>query len=165
VNDSAAHKLEFTRRFRAPREEVFRAFVEPQAVRAWWAPKGWVTPEVEMDLQVGGRYRFGMRAEAGGELMYVHGRYVVIEPPARLVFTYIWEPGGTGERWREHGLIGAETLVTLEFREWGETTEVSLRHEGFPTAEGRDVHQFGWSSNWDCLEEFLLLTDATHHAG
>lgn len=155
MNEASANLLEFTRVFGAPREEVFCAFVEPDAVRAWWGPKGWVTPEVAMDLRVGGRYRFGMRAEAGGELMFVNGRYLAVEPPARLVFTYVWEGDGEGERWREHALIGVETLVTLEFREREGGTEVRLRHERFPTAEGRDQHRAGWSSNWDSLEDYL----------
>lgn len=155
MSEASNHLLEFTRVFDAPRSEVYRAFIEPEAIRAWWGPKGWVTPEVEMNLQVGGRYRFGMRAETGGELMFVRGRYVVVDPPAKLVFTYVWEGGGEGERWREHSLIELETLVTLEFVDQGDRTEVRLRHEGFATAQGRDLHRFGWSSNWDSLEEFL----------
>lgn len=149
------HTLEFTRQFRAPRARVFRAFVEPEAIRAWWAPKGWVTPHVEMAPCVGGAYRFGMREESGGELMFVHGRYLIIEPPERMVFTYIWEAGGAGERWRELRLLGVETLVTVEFRDVGDSTEVLLRHEGFPTADGRDLHGHGWASNWDCLQAYL----------
>lgn len=156
--DPDSHLLEFTRIFNARRERVFRAFIEPEAIRSWWGPRGWITPHVEMDLRVGGGYRFGMRAESGGELMFVRGRYVVVDPPDRLVFTYVWEGGGEGERWREHGLLDLETLVTLEFRDRGEQTEVLLRHAGFPRAESRDLHRFGWSSNWDSLEDYLPST-------
>jgi uncharacterized protein YndB with AHSA1/START domain len=96
-----------------------------------------------------------MREEAGGDLMFVHGRFQAIEPPERLVFTYLWEAGGAGERWRELGLLGVETLVTLEFRDLGDRTEVLLTHAGFPTGAGRDLHGHGWASNWDCLEAYL----------
>ena len=147
--------VRLVRVFQAPREEVFRAFVDPEAVRAWWAPRGWMTPYAAMDVRVGGSYRFGMCEEGGGEMMFVTGEYREVQPPARLVFTYIWQPGGTGERWREHGLIGLEMVVTLEFHEVGHSTEVHLCHEGFPTAEGCELHYHGWSSNLDCLEDYL----------
>ena len=150
------HTLQFTRVFNAPREDVFRAFSDPEAIKSWWAPKGWVTPYAEMDVRAGGRYRFGMCEEAGGDLMFVHGNYIAVEPPARLVFTYVWEGGVGGERWCEHGLIEVETVVTLEFRDHGERTELLLRHEGFPTMEGRDQHRNGWGSNWDSLDDFVV---------
>lgn len=153
--DPKSPAVRIVRVFPAPREEVFQAFITPDAIRAWWAPKGWFTPYAEMDVRIGGSYRFGMCEESGGEMMFVKGTYREVQPPALLVFTYIWEPGGSGERWREHGLIGVEMLVTLEFREVGGSTEVRLRHEGFPTAEGCELHYQGWSSNLDCLEEHL----------
>ena len=156
MSKAKTHTLEFTRVFNARREQVFRAFVEPDAIKRWWGPKGWITPHAEMDVRVGGRYRFGMCEESGADLMFVYGRYNSVEPPTRLVFTYIWEGTVAAERWREHGLIDVETIVSLEFRDRGESTEVLLRHEGFPTMEGRDLHRNGWGSNWDCLDDFVV---------
>ncbi len=155
MTEEKRHVLEFRRKFQWHRDVVFRAFSDEQAVGAWWAPKGWHTPHVEMDFRVGGAYRFGMQADDGGDLMYTRGEYREIVEPARLVYTHIWEGSGAGDRWREMGLIETETLVTLEFIERGEATELSLRHEGFPTTDGCDEHRAGWNSNWDCLEGFL----------
>jgi uncharacterized protein YndB with AHSA1/START domain len=152
------HFVEFTRSFKAPPGEVFEAFVDPEAILDWWAPRGWHTPIAEMDVRVGGRYRFGMRGDDDPALMYVQGEYLEIEPPRLLKFTYIWEPGGAGERWRPVRLIGVRTIVTLTFEASAGGTEVRLRHEGFPTAEGAAQHHGGWCSNWDCLDEYL----ATH---
>lgn len=154
--EGRGHVLEFDREFRARRADVFAAFVDREAVLDWWAPKGWYTQVVEMDVRIGGTYRFGMRSDDDPSLMYVSGEYLEVDPPNILRFTYVWEGGGAGERWRPHGLIGVRTLVTLEFIDLGATTRVRLRHEGFPTAEGAHLHRGGWSSNWDCLEEFLL---------
>jgi uncharacterized protein YndB with AHSA1/START domain len=156
--------LEFARIFDAPRAEVFAAFIEPDAILAWWAPKGWYTPHVEMDVRVGGRYRFGMRSDDDPALMYVHGEYLLIDAPNRLEFTYIWEPGGAGERWREFALVGVATTVTLRFRDVGDVTEVWIRHGGFPTGPGADQHRLGWSSNWDCLAEYLTHGIVKPHA-
>ena len=155
MSEGDRRTIEFRRRFQWPRVTLFRAFADAEALRVWWAPKGWHTPHVEMDFRVGGAYCFGMQAEGGGDLMYLRGEYREIVVPSRLVFTYIWEGSGAGERWREMGLIEAETLVTLEFIDLGEATELLLRHEGFPTTDGGDAHKAGWSSNWDCLDEFI----------
>ena len=154
--DKGSHAMEFSRLFRARPEAVFRAFIDPGILGAWWAPRGWITPLVEMDVRVGGSYRFGMREQGKAGMMYVHGKYLDVRPPERLAFTYTWEAGGVGVRWEEFGLAGVETKVTLEFREREDGTEVFIRHEGFPTADGCIQHERGWSSNWDCLEDFVV---------
>jgi uncharacterized protein YndB with AHSA1/START domain len=154
--EQSKHALEFRRLFNAPKHEVFAAFIEHDAILAWWAPKGWYTPHVEMDVRVGGHFRFGMRSDADPALMFIHGEYLVVDPPEELIFTYVWEPGGAGERWREFALVDVVTTVTLRFREIGDRTEVFIRHEGFPTQPGAEQHRLGWSSNWDCLEEYVI---------
>jgi uncharacterized protein YndB with AHSA1/START domain len=153
--ERSTHAVEFARTFDALRAEVFAAFVERDALLAWWAPKGWQTPHAELDVRVGGRYRFGMRSDDDPAMMYVHGEYLVVDPPRELKFTYVWEPGGAGERWRELALVGVVTTVTLRFRELGKATEVLIRHEGFPTERGAGEHRHGWASNWECLAEYL----------
>jgi uncharacterized protein YndB with AHSA1/START domain len=149
------HTVEFTRTFAAGCADVFAAFVEREAILAWWAPKGWYTPEAELDVRVGGRYRFGMRSDHDPAMMYIHGEYLVVDPPRQLKFTYVWEPGGAGERWREFAVIVVETTVTLRFHDLGSATEVLIRHDGFPTKPGAEEHRLGWSSNWECLAEYL----------
>jgi uncharacterized protein YndB with AHSA1/START domain len=164
MRDPTLRSLEFTRVFDAPRAEVFAAFIDPEAIRAWWAPAGWHTPYAEMDVRVGGRYRFGMRADDHPALMHVHGEYLVVQPPEQLVFTYIWEPGGAGERWREFALIGVPTTVTLRFRDLGRKTELLIRHAGFPNDASCEQHRHGWWSNWDCLEAYVLHHTIKLHA-
>jgi uncharacterized protein YndB with AHSA1/START domain len=162
--EGVTHALEFTRVFRAPCGEVFEAFIERDAILSWWAPKGWHTPHVEMDVRVGGGYRFGMRSENDPAMMYVRGEYLAIDPPHELKFTYVWEPGGAGERWHEYALIGVVTIVTLRFRDLGDATEVLIRHEGFPTEPGAELHRQGWSSNWNCLDDFISHGTVKSHA-
>jgi uncharacterized protein YndB with AHSA1/START domain len=156
MRERSTHALEFTRIVNAPRADVFAAFMEPEAILAWWAPKGWYTPHVEMDVRVGGRFRFGMRSDDDPAMMYIHGKYLVVDIMSEIKFTYVWEPGGAGERWREFALVGVVTIVTVRFRDLGNATEVFIRHEGFPTEPGAEEHRLGWSSNWDCLEEYLI---------
>jgi uncharacterized protein YndB with AHSA1/START domain len=155
--------MELSRTIDAPCPRVFAVLTDPAQVAAWWAPKGWYTPHVEMDVRPGGKYRFGMRSDDDPSLMYVHGEYLVVEPPHRLVFTYIWEPEGAGARWIEEGLTKLRTTVTIELREIGQKTELKIVHEGFPTRQGRDQHQDGWASNFDCLEDYLIRSVVKPH--
>jgi uncharacterized protein YndB with AHSA1/START domain len=135
------------RTFAAPREEVFRAWTDPEALKEWWAAgPGFTTPVAEVDLRVGGRYRLGMKAP-DQELPYVvGGTYREIERPARLVYTWAWE-----------GSNAPETLVTVEFRDRGSLTEVVLTHEHFADATDRDRHAAGWNG---CLDRLAQVIDA-----
>ena len=97
-------------------------------------------PIAEVDLKVGGKYRFGM-LEPGKDAPYVsYGVYQEVDPPARLVFTWAFEkmPGDDPD------FVPAETLVTVEFIDKDGATEVVLTHERFPDEHMRDEHQAGW---------------------
>lgn len=142
------HSLRLSRTFWAPREKVFRAWTDPEALKMWYGPAGWSTPSAEVDLRVGGGYRIAMKGPDGEEIR-LSGTFREVRPPERLVYTWNWEKfhfdlGGMGE-----------TLVTIEFRERGDATELILTHERFPTAEARDRHDAGWNSTLDCLGEYL----------
>ena len=142
---SPATTLRLTRTFAAPRKKVFRAWTEPEALKKWWGPEGYATPLAEVDLRVGGRYRLGMRKLPKGNLFYLVGTYREVRPPEKLVYTWVWE--GQPD-------LG-ETLVTVEFRDLGDATEVVLTHELFPNEKVRDDHNTGWSSCLDRLAKAL----------
>jgi len=137
--------LNLRRIFKAPRKKVFRAWTDPEELKKWWGPEGYATPSAEVDLRVGGKYRLGMRKLPDGEIFYLSGIYREVRPPERLVYTWRWEAQP------EHG----ETLVTVEFREVGDSTEVVLTHERFPTEKARDDHNRGWSGCLDRLAKLL----------
>ncbi|MFQ5693404.1 MAG: SRPBCC domain-containing protein [Nitrospinota bacterium] len=102
----------------------------------WFAPSDdFEIPTAETDLRIDGEYRFAMKS-ADGTLSVAAGTYREIHPPERLVFTWTWVEGGMD--------IG-ETLVTVEFRDRGDETEVSLTHELLPTEEARQAHAEGWN--------------------
>lgn len=116
---------------------MFAAWVEPEVLRRWWgAGPDWTSPAVEIDLRPGGSYRLSMQ-DPSGEARTVGGRYVEVEPPRRLVYTWAWESHGA-ER-------DASTLITVEFHETatGET-RVVLTHSGFEDGGRRDRHREGW---------------------
>src|SRR5574342_202538 len=99
---------------RAPRERIFRALTKPAELAKWWGPHGFATPAIDLDLRVGGRYRFAMQPP-DGELFHLAGEFLEIESPGRLVYTFRWEEPDPDDR---------ETVVALSMHETGGATEV-----------------------------------------
>jgi uncharacterized protein YndB with AHSA1/START domain len=84
-------QIRMTRLFDAPPRLVFEAMTRPEHVRRWWGclGDGYSVPVCEIDLRVGGRWRFVNR-HPKGEAAF-HGEYREINPPSRVVFTEIFE--------------------------------------------------------------------------
>jgi uncharacterized protein YndB with AHSA1/START domain len=123
--------LELTRTLAAPPERVWRALTDPQALAGWFWPH--LDNTVEVDLRLGGRYRI-TGPKAG---IAVSGRYLEVEPPKRLAFTWQWD--GESEQSR----------VTLELSATAGGTALTLVHDRFPDEATRDLHAQGWN---DCLD-------------
>jgi uncharacterized protein YndB with AHSA1/START domain len=77
-----------SRVFDAPRELVFKAWIDPKRMAQWWGPRGFTNPICELDARVGGAWRIVMRSPAGIEYP-CGGVYREIVEPVRLVFTNI----------------------------------------------------------------------------
>lgn len=138
--------LRMSRRFDAPREHVFRAWTDPEAMAQWMGPPGVQARDVKIDLQVGGSYSLVMHGEEGG-IYPLSGIYKEIAPPNRLVFTFTW---GHGD------LDGHEMLVTLDFAEDDGGTLLSLTQEKVPTESARGHHEQGWGGSLDRLADYLV---------
>ena len=127
----------------APRERVFEALTEPAALRTWWGPAGFTTPEIELDLHVGGGYRFGMQPP-GGDLFHLAGEFLEIDPPNRLVYSFRWEEPDPDDR---------ETVVRLSLRPSGDGTELSLLQDEFATEARLALHRDGWTESFQRLRD------------
>ena len=124
----------------APRAKVFEAWTTPEQLKQWFAPNDtFLVPIAAVDLKVGGTYRIGMRPPDRETLHTATGVYREIKPPEKLVFTWSWE-----------GEEPMDTLVTVEFRDLGNVTEIMLKHENFRDMETRNKHSEGWTG---CLEQ------------
>ena len=143
-------RLSLQRTYAAPRERVFWAWTEPEALKRWFrVAEGYSTPIAEVDLRVGGRYRLGMQPPGSAEVLLAGGVYREVRSPERLAFTWRWE-GDSPQ---------PETLVTIEFRQRGDLTEVVLTHEGFVDAPARDQHAGGWQGCLDRLDSALARSE------
>ena len=115
-----AEQILIERGFDAPRHLVYQAYTTPELVKRWWhANRGEVT-SVEIDLRVGGKWRYVMTACGGPEVGF-HGEYCEIVPNERLVSTEFYEgvPEGVSED-------DATTLNTATFTETEGRTKLTI---------------------------------------
>ena len=136
------------RTFAAPAEHVWRAVTEPDLVRRWWhANRGEVTV-CEIDLRVGGKWRYAMRPEGGEEFAF-YGEFLEIVPHERIVQTETFAP------FPDDASTNTMTLV-----EEGGVTHLRtlVQHQ---TAEARDMHinsgmEAGMQDAFDNLEQVAV---------
>ena len=127
-------EVKVTRSFRAPRLLVYRAYTEPALVRRWLlGPPGWSMPICDMDVRVGGGYRWRWRSDQDGKEFGFAGTFREVQPPSRLVHTEAYDPGSVGG-----GYPGPEALVTVTFAEDAGVTTVTTLID-FGSREARDA--------------------------
>ena len=144
----AAHlAITLRRTIPARRGEVFRAWTDPAELKRWWARPGFTVVDAQVDLRIGGGFRIDTQPDVGN-VFSVFGSYREVRPPERLVYTWAWQ----GTR-----MDGIETLVTVDFREAGQDTEVLLTHEGFDTQGDHTAHRDAWIG---CLDRLSQATSS-----
>ena len=140
-------EIRMTRVFDAPRALVFEAMTKPEHIRHWWGNlgDGYSVPTCEVDLRVGGKWRF-VNQTPNGESAVFYGEYREINPPSRVVFTEIFEP-----------YPDVVSVVTSELiEENGKTRMVAT--VAYPSREVRDMvratgMERGAAISYDRLEE------------
>jgi uncharacterized protein YndB with AHSA1/START domain len=124
---------------------VFGALIEPDELAKWWGPRGFTAPSIELDPQVGGRYRIAMQPP-DGELFHLSGEFRDVDAPARLAYTFRWEEPTPDDR---------ETVVRLSLRDRGGSTALSVDHGAFATEERRALHEQGWTESLERLHDLI----------
>ncbi len=142
------------RMFNVSQKVLFNAWVEPEALQVWFGAGDLYVESVEVDLQVGGQYRIGLKKDQNN-LFYHTGKYKEITPYEKLVLTWLLDgkdcDGCTGEH--------AETIVTVKFIAKGDQTELVLQHEKLPSEASRNNHSKGWNACFDILAKYCLQKD------
>ncbi|WP_323763632.1 SRPBCC domain-containing protein [Marinovum sp.] len=132
--------LTVERTIAAPREALFKAWLDPDMLRRFMRPGENVTvARANADAREGGRFEIIMMA--GDQALPHTGTYREISPHDRLVFT--WESNHSTE---------ADSEVTVEFTPEGAATRVKLTHVRFPSEDSRDNHKGGWTGILAALE-------------
>jgi uncharacterized protein YndB with AHSA1/START domain len=154
VTTPSAREIAMTRVFDAPRNLVFEAYTKPELVKRWLGVHGgWSWSVCEIDLRVGGAYRFVWRGP-GGEEMGMRGVYREVVVPERIVateaFDQSWYPG--------------EAVSTVVLVQQGDKTTLTLTVR-YESREARDAvlkspMEKGVAAGFDKLEELLVSTRA-----
>ncbi len=111
----ADEQILITRAFDAPKHLVYRAFTTPELVKRWWNAKRGEVTVAEIDLRVGGRWRYVMVAEDGSEVGF-HGEYREIVPNERIVSTEIYEGMPEGVSEEEGATVNTATFTEADGR-------------------------------------------------
>lgn len=125
-----------------PAERVFRALTEPAELARWWGPHGFTTPDIAVDLKVGGAYRITMQPP-DGEPFHLTGEFLEIDAPRRLAYTFRWEEPDPDDR---------ETVVRLNVDPSGTGSELTLVHGEFATESRLALHRSGWTESVEKLQ-------------
>jgi len=154
ISTPTAREVVLKRIFDAPRQLVFDALTTPELLKRWYGPKGWTLIVCEIDLQVGGRWRFVVERPDGKKIGQ-KGVYHEVSGPARLVNTESWEDWDPGETVVTTTLFEADGKTTL--------TSTSL----FPSQEVRDIIlksglDDGAKESYDRLAELLDLSESQY---
>jgi uncharacterized protein YndB with AHSA1/START domain len=118
-------EIVLTRVFDAPRQMVFEALTQPELLKRWFAPHGWSLVVCEVDLKVGGGFRFVMQRPDGGRTG-IRGVWLEIAPPERLVHTESFDD------------LPGESQVATEFAEQSGRTTLTITARA-PSKEVRDA--------------------------
>lgn len=142
---------EVRRRFTTAPEKVFAAFAKADLVERWLTPSPEVSVTVlQFDFREGGSYRFAYHVP-GAATVIVAGSYRVIQPPSRIVFSWVIEPPD------EHA--GIESEVSVAITADGSGSELVIRHEKFGRTDAIERHAVGWRGAIDRLTELLAQED------
>ena len=137
-------ELTITRVFDAPRELVFRAWIDPDQLARWYGPTGMSTPRetIEFDARPGGRWSLTMVDDETGDEYPTGGVFQEIAEPERLVFT-----------WGDPSRRDSMTTVHVTLVERGDKTELTMHQTGLTDEHQRADVRDGWSSALDKLAE------------
>jgi uncharacterized protein YndB with AHSA1/START domain len=144
------HEIAFTKVLDAPRDKVFRAWVERERFSRWWGGEGCTTPldTVTIDARDGGQWTATMIIDDGGMEIPFHGVYQEIREPEYLAFTLI-DPKDAGER-AERGEAEGEA-VTVTLKDLDGKTELTFVQSGHLDASQLEEAKAGWESMIDSL--------------
>jgi uncharacterized protein YndB with AHSA1/START domain len=146
VTTAGDREIVMTRVFDAPRPLVFAAFTRPELLKRWFGPRGWSLVVCEVDLKVGGTFRFVLRGPDGAEIG-MRGVYRELVPPERSVHMESFDQ-----------FPGESQVTTVLVEQGGKTTLTATVL--YPSQEVRDAvvksgMEHGAAESYDRLAELL----------
>lgn len=156
-----AWKTSFTvvveRTFNGPGNKVWKLWNDPESIKRWWSPKNFTAPVIKSDFRVGGAYLFSMKSPQG-KMFWNTGTYKELVPNQKIVSTMSFsdESGRMvpGSEVPVPGKWPDEISVTVEFKEVGGKTHVTIKQVGIPLIMNV-MAKMGWEQQFDKFEALL----------
>jgi uncharacterized protein YndB with AHSA1/START domain len=144
--------MQIERVFDAPREQVYRAFTDPDQISEWWGPRSTTTRVEQCELKAGGAWRFVSVNEDGSEFVFF-GEFTELKEPEKVAYTFNWE-----------GNEGQPSTDDITFIDEGERTKLVIRST-FASKDDRDAMigagmEKGMNESYQRLDEFLAREGA-----
>ena len=151
IAPGAIHELVLERILDAPRENVFRAWTEPDLLKQWFAPRPYTTPVAEIDPRTGGNSRIVMRGPDGNE-MEIFGVYLEVIPNEKIVSTDAYSSA-----WIPAAQPFMTMIITLEDAGAGKTKyTATVRH--WSDADKKRHEEMGFHTGWGiCADQLAVL--------
>lgn len=135
----------------APREKIFEAFSSANALLQWFTPSAEISLDVmEFNFTAGGKFRL-CYVMPDGRRSVVGGVYELIEPPERIICSWVWEAPDP--------LAEIPMRVLFEFFEKDRETQVVITHQGVPSDRACSIHEDGWDGSLNSLERHIGIAD------
>jgi uncharacterized protein YndB with AHSA1/START domain len=126
-------EVRVTRQFNAPRQLVWDAHTKPELAQKWLGYDGWDMPVCDMDVRVGGKYKWQWRSREDGKQMGFFGTFTEVNSPSKLVHEEYYDPGDIGGAMP----AGDPCIVSLELSEQNGVTTLVCNMK-FASKEARD---------------------------
>jgi len=136
--------------FDAPREQVFRNWIDADKIQTWFAPDGFEVTACSVEAHPGGKWQVAYRSPHGVEYVE-YGEFRTVDEPERLIFTLTQT---------ESGRTVLASLVTVTFTAVGSGTRMIFHQSGFETPARRDDFREGWGECFRKLTESIERSQA-----
>lgn len=137
-------------RFAVSKADLFKAWTNESALKAWWQPAGKKLSSVENNLEEGGKVTYIFEPDGKDDTkLVIEGEYQEVQPEEKLVYTWNWILDETA-------LENGNYLLTVEFNEINGEAELTIHQESESEQEGVHPHQDGWEDALKSLEDYLL---------
>lgn len=152
MEQQTAKKIEVSKEFDASVDQLYKAWIEEEALKAWWHPMGNELTNVENEVKEGGKITYDFANTEGQHAFTIKGNYKEVQPGQQLVYTWNWEVASDA-------VGNSDYLLHIHFSEAGEgRSRLGVTQEGLKEDEAVQPHQQGWEEALNSLEQYLKKT-------
>lgn len=138
--------VELSKDFNVPVEELYKAWISPDALKQWWNPMGKKLTDITNEVRKGGRINY--TANDSETPLVIKGEYEEVKENEKLVYT--WDFNFSNDAFKE-----STFRLTINFREQGNGSRLEVAQENLKDHEAVKVHEKGWKQQLEKLQDYL----------